>query len=343
MANNEKIKEVTRFTYPKEVSEFPAYLEITLKTLSNGNFINRLKDELISTAKSVVQFGVDVAGVVGDAGVALAKDAYNFIVPPEKQASTETDKVVSSELQKAFNGLTTTSSYDYFNGDPKLKFITYIPRDFESTIVSTWAESELFGGVNFLLNNLDKTPTAGSLIGPAYNALKNNAQALSKVAITPKMVKLFQPSFFDFDLNFTFVPDTPQENKNLLSILRCFQESQRPSDQNNSELYTFPAVFDVKIILNDEVISQGGKINISTKSGDGYNIWNHITTQRGYGLTNITITPKSGDAVNMVFRQDGMNVGYDVKMSFTSLRRMYNTHGSVNNKISSLLANIDKG
>jgi len=324
MAVTTNIKNVI---FPKEVSEYPAYLEITLKTLAGGDFVNSLKNELVNTVNSAITFAGDVAGVFGKSAVDFFSGALTGASIDPNTVNKTLDVLFKDQKVKEVN---------YFNGTPKLKFTTYIPADFESSIVSNWSESELFGGINSVLNNLDKIPFAGSLIGAAYNALKNNASAISHVAITPKMVKLYQPSFFDFDLNFEYNIDNPTDGQLFLATMRAFQESQRPTNRKNSEeLYNFPAIFDIKILINSSK-NENGKTVITTKDNT-LNLWNHITSQKGYGLTKITVTPKSGQSSEMKFRNDGINGSYIVRMSFTSLRRMYNTE---NDNVTNAIDNI---
>jgi hypothetical protein len=152
-------------------------------------------------------------------------------------------------------------------------------------------------------------------------------------------MKIFRPNFFDFSLKYKFIPKNKDEAIKLHSLLNLLRESQIPSTvyNNAEELFTFPAVFDIDVIV------RGEDENITTTKKSNKNIdtiWKHITQHKGFGLNSLDIKPMSGDSHELQLRPDGTAAGYEVSMNFTSLRKLYSKVG-MDDRIAEILNKLD--
>ena len=309
---------------PADLKDKGAYLSITLKTIDSGDVIGKLKDELKNTMNSTINFAGDVVGEV----VGKVKNAVGAISKEDNKKKTNE----SLDLQFR-NMVERTKKIDHIDGTDRVTFVTYIPADFAVQLSGGWQEDTLFGGINTTVNNLSKIPFAGSLIGKAYNGIKNNVSLATGATITPRQVKLFNPSFFEFDLNFVFDVESEKEANDLTAISKIFTEAMIPKNFHNSEeLFQFPAIFTIDINIVDK------NSDVSSEQTETQELWDYMTRQTSLGIAKCDLKLLSGDNPDMKFR-NGKPLGYSLNLTFTSLRRNY-ANTSVAERVNSILDKI---
>ena len=316
--------------YPQDVEDMPVYLAITLKTVNNSDFFENMKNQISSVTTTALQLVNDVTKNI----VAATNSALGF------EDSAKNVKTMFNDLNTAIENVNqkiTKGEDGFMSTTERFTFFTYVPEGFESSIHSSWESSNVIGGIGSILGNLDIIPLVGGSLQKAYNLLKGNAELASGISINPRQMKIFRPNFFDFSLKFKFIPKNHDESVKIHSLINLFRESQIPSTLYNSaeELFTFPAVFDIDVIV------RGDDENITTKSKDKNidTIWKHITQHKGFGLNSLEIKPLSGDTSELQLRPDGTAAGYELNMSFTSLRKLY-SKTSIDTRINNILDKI---
>jgi hypothetical protein len=332
MSKNKKYSSKSYMVFPPEVEEMNVYLAITLKTVNNGDFFENMKNQISSVTTTVLQLVNDVTkNIVAGTNqfIGLDNNAKNV-----KTLFNDLNGAIENVNQRITGG-----EDGFMSSTEKFTFFTYVPEGFESSIHSSWESSNVIGGIGSVLGNLDIIPMIGGSLQKAYNLLKGNAELASGISINPRQMKIFRPNFFDFSLKYKFIPKNKDEAIKLHSLLNLLRESQIPSTvyNNAEELFTFPAVFDIDVIV------RGEDENITTTKKSNKNIdtiWKHITQHKGFGLNSLDIKPMSGDSHELQLRPDGTAAGYEVSMNFTSLRKLYSKVG-MDDRIAEILNKLD--
>jgi hypothetical protein len=280
-----------------------AYLEIKMKTLEQTKAdiknINLLMGDYKEKLKKASVSILDVLGSDSETINGLIDD--NIV---DKKSGK--DEITKNQLK----------------GTDKLIFNTYIPADFGVSLSGNWEATELISQSKML----ETLVTGGSkLLGDAvggfiasqYTVLKNQLQYHSNMTLSPLEIKQFKPSFLDTTLNFDFVPKNKEESTNILKAMMMLKQGLIPSS-TNGEWFTFPALFDVNVIIREK---DDNGVEIINNDGNGK--MDLFTNFKNLGMTSFSLTSNSGNNLDMKFREDGTLPAYKLSMGFTTVEKYY--------------------
>lgn len=142
---------------------------------------------------------------------------------------------------------------------------------------------------------------AGAAIGAATGAgvvgnIKAEALKSYQKTINPREFMLFKaPSIRQFGFNFTFIPSSAEEARDVPKIIQFFREASYPDLHAHGLQYTFPEAFNIRFSNSDKIIKVPEVVCTST---------------------NITYNPNSIS----YFLQDNLPVEISLQLSFQELQ-----------------------
>jgi len=301
----------------KDFDRLKAYLTITMKSLDSksvgfsklGNLFTGYIQTLGDFGKSSIQ--------------ALLKDKEKNL-----------NKAISG-FKKRIDKVKTSSTNLGLKGDDIFIFNTYVPNDFALNLVGDWQTQELLStGKAFeglVKTALGSIPAVGDLLRSQYNVLKNQMQFYNNIGLSPLEVKLFQPSFLETGLNFEFQPNNSKESENLIKLLNVLKQAVIPKSRDG-EWYEYLALFDIEL-----VVPENNRTNTESISNKKNKTIELFTIFKDLGMTNLNVTPMTGNNLNSAFRTDGSLHGAKISMSFTSVKKIYDEKETVSQRVDNIL------
>lgn len=319
--------------FPNNIYDKSVYLRINMKTLdSNFNMekvANLLKEDLKTTAK----YTLLTTGKIYENLPSLS-DVTNMV---KKNQTTTVNKHINTASESIFTEIgkgIEVKEIDVFK-DSTVQFSldTYIPHDFIINMIGEWETANISTGLQGLIQLGSKTPIVGGLLETVYNKVKNNLANASSTSINPKEIKIYKPTFSDFTLNFEYNPNSLQEAKDIENIVLLFKEAMIPTNNTNQEIFEYPAVFDIEIIVNNDD-------EITTAETKTDKLFDHLTSKRTFGLVSFDGKPRNGENKDLQTRKDGRMMGWDLTMSFTSIQKTFRNSVSLSNRLTSLIKDM---
>jgi len=203
----------------------------------------------------------------------------------------------------------------------------YIPTGLVQGVNSSWSVEDPsvlvqnFESGNFWESLSTSAAQMGLKLGEDFAAgsiknLKSNLGAKKGLTMKPTSVLVLdEVGRYSMSLNFDLAPQTPDEGKMVLKIIKYFREWSQPTlDTSGDKIWmAYPPIFD--IFVNPQKSSQGG---VSSKNlhTELFHYTNMVL--EGYSATH------GGGANEALFYKDGTPIQTSLNLTFKSLRPGWN-------------------
>lgn len=287
-----------------------AYLTIEVYTLDSSKIFDRMKEI----------FGTDVLNKLTSEAPSKLTDIFSSFKDVIGDIE-ETVKTAQFDVKLLPKGTTPTFTIN-----------TFVPNSYTLNLKASWDTIDLFGKTDAMAKGATSavgllSGTASKFLDSGYTAIKNHLQYYATTGISPAQVKIFKPEFLDRELEFTFIPESVQEVKDIVNTIKILKQCMIPQS-SDGEIFTFPALFNIKVNWNDR------KGVVST---DDNFLKSIFFDYEEMGLSSFEASSSGGDALDLRPHADGSLPEYKLSMSFTSVRRNYDPNKSVLSRIEEIL------